>query len=331
MTNCFAQKKVNKDDVLTISTPYQQFYSKYLNSEGIPIRSSKVVSDTALKIASEKLKKLLEQTPIIRNNLIANSVELHIIGKNQQTSDLPEYRELKGLKFIDNGSLTDVDTRTRGMGGIYASCGEENLLGLPKDRYSDGYDICTHEFSHTIMGFGLDSILLKKISLQYRSSMDKGLWKGVYASTNEQEYWAELSTWYFGAHGDFMQNNQPAPGPAALKAYDLGGYNLLDSIYSGKINPNKIIKKSNSVARNTPSLPSEQKSKFNVINNSKKELRIFWIDYSGKSILEKTVPPSTSFSKDTFYNNVWLIEGGHTPFYIKVFDPICNIELSKDF
>lgn len=327
----FGQKNVSKDSVIKITPPYQQFYSKYLNNEGIPIRSGDVVSDTALKIASGKINTLLKQIPIVRSNLVANGVELHIIGKNQQTSDLPEYWEMKGLKYIDNGILTDVDTRTRGMGGIYASCGEENLLGLPGDRYAGGYDICTHEFSHTIMGFGLDSILLKKINLQYHSSIGKGLWKGAYASTNEQEYWAELSTWYFGAHGDFVQNTLTLSGPSALKAYDLAGYNLLDSIYSGKINPKKIIKKSTSVPRNTPSLVSDQKSKLNIINNSKKDLRIFWVDYNGKSILEKTIPPSTSFSKDTFYNHVWLIDGGQTPIYIKVFDPICNIELSKNF
>jgi len=48
------------------------------------------------------------------------------------------------------------DPRTRGLGGLLTSCGEENLLGLEKDRYR-GRDICVHEFAHNILGYGVPS------------------------------------------------------------------------------------------------------------------------------------------------------------------------------
>lgn len=50
-----------------------------------------------------------------------------------------------------------LDDRGRGYGGFHASCGEENLLRLPCDRYRDHRDILTHEFAHTCLSWGLGS------------------------------------------------------------------------------------------------------------------------------------------------------------------------------
>ena len=92
-------------------------------------------------------------------------------------SDLPEYRHLRGkrgdyaaealndprrcvrhgvwaersedgrsfrLPLHSAESLT-IDERTRGMGGVQASCGEENLLGIEVDPRYANRDILTHE------------------------------------------------------------------------------------------------------------------------------------------------------------------------------------------
>ena len=48
-----------------------------------------------------------------------------------------------------------LDERGRGYGGFHASCAEENLLKLPSDRWADHRDICTHEFAHTCLTWGL--------------------------------------------------------------------------------------------------------------------------------------------------------------------------------
>jgi hypothetical protein len=334
ITNCsIAQNTITEiNAVQKISPPYQGFYAKYLDNQGIAIRSAEIVSDSALLVASKKLNYLLKGMPIVRKNLIMNGIELHIIGKNQKTSDLPEFKEMKGVQYMDNGSMTDIDERTRGMGGIYASCGEENLLNLKGDKYAGGYDICIHEFSHSIMDFGLDSLVRSKIVSQYISSVKtQGLWKGAYAATNEQEYWAELTTWYFGAHGDYMKGNKPTAGPKGLKSYDPQGYKLIDSIYNGKILSTLIKKKSQILFSKIPSSHSEQKSKLIIINNSKKTLKLSWVDYHGVEVPLSEILPSTTFSKDTYYAQVWLIDNGKTKTYVKIFDSRCNIELSKDF
>ena len=44
-----------------------------------------------------------------------------------------------------------IDERTRGMGGLEASCGEENLLAPDDEPKYAGRDILTHELAHTLM------------------------------------------------------------------------------------------------------------------------------------------------------------------------------------
>src|SRR5205807_820888 len=127
-------------------------------------------------------------------------VELHITGRSQVTTDLPEWRQDKGKPLAEYNGLTR-DQRTRGMGGRLVSCGEENLLRLRGDRYH-GRDICIHEFAHAIRNFGITRTIRAQFDEQYHRSLGKGLWKGSYAATNRDEFFAELSMWYFGTHGD---------------------------------------------------------------------------------------------------------------------------------
>ena len=222
-----------------LAPPEQGFFSKQLNYEGILIKASADVDDKALLEARHRLALLLQHLPQVSDNLSRKGAELHIIGKNQVTSDLPDYRDLKGKKIYEGG-LT-VDERTRGLGGLHTSCGEENLLHLPHDRYR-GCDICVHEFAHNIQDEGVDSAVRAKIRAQYHRSLEQGLWQGSYAATNESEFFAELTMWYFGTHGNLgMTSPKPANGPQGLKTYDPAAYTLLDDFYSGRI-PIKRLK-----------------------------------------------------------------------------------------
>ncbi len=219
--------------ITQIVPPEKEFFSKRLDYEGIAIKAHKDVDDKALYEAHHRLDMMLRHLPDVRANLKQAGAELHIIGRNQVTSDLPEHQHLKGKKIYD-GKLT-VDERTRGLGGLLTSCGEENLLRLPEDRYK-GRDICVHEFAHNIQGKGMSGAVRQKIREQYRSSLEKGLWKGSYAASNESEFFAELTMWYFGTHGDLnMTGPKPESGPEGLRAYDAEAYQLLDDFYTGRI------------------------------------------------------------------------------------------------
>lgn len=218
-----------------ITPPEKDFFSKVLDFHGIPIKAPEVVVDDALLAASNRLSLLLDNQPTVISNLVAAGAELHIIGRDQVTSDLPEHLHLKGKSLSEYNGLT-VDQRTRGLGGLLTSCGEENLLKLDNDRYR-GRDICLHEFSHNIRNHGIPRDIRARFDEQYKNSLDKGLWVKSYAGSNPDEFFAELTMWYFGTHGDLhMTGPKPANGREGLRQYDPDAFALFDDFYSGRIN-----------------------------------------------------------------------------------------------
>lgn len=225
------------DLVITrIDPPERAFFEKKAMCLGIPIKAPGVVEDAAIQEAGRRLKMVLANLPKANANLIKAGAELHIIGRNQGTSDLPEFRHLKGKPFQGKPTekVTTIDERTRGMGGLQWSCGEENLLKLANDRYF-GRDICVHEFAHTLMNYGLSKAMRQTIGATMKTAIAVGRWKGAYASSDSNEYFAELTMWYFGTHGDTPRGSDvPKPGRDALKNYDPDGYKLLDDLYSGR-------------------------------------------------------------------------------------------------
>ncbi len=225
----------NSQHVITfIYPPERGFYAKRLDYEGIPIKAPKEVADEALFAARGRLSMMLSNLPSIRAKLHAAGTELHIIGRDQVTSDLPEHRKLKGKPLDEYHGLT-VDQRTRGLGGRLVSCGEENLLKLEKDRYR-GRDICVHEFAHNIRNYGMPREVRARFDQQHQRSLAKGLWQKSYAGSNADEFFAELTMWYFGTHGDLhMTGTKPDNGPDGLKNYDPEAFALLDEFYSGRM------------------------------------------------------------------------------------------------
>ena len=222
---------------ITVIDPLESgFFAKRLDYEGIAIKAPTNVVDEALFAAYGRLSMMLSNLPSVRVKLRSAGAELHIIGRDQVTTDLPEWRHDKGKRLDEYHGLTR-DERTRGMGGLLTSCGEENLLRLENDHYR-GRDICVHEFAHNILGQGASRTVREKVREQLRRSLDGGLWVGSYGGSNHDEFFAELSMWYFGTHGDLgMKGSKPGNGRAGLKAYDPEAFTLLDDFYSGRMEP----------------------------------------------------------------------------------------------
>ncbi len=225
---------VERPKIAVLDPPENGYFSKQLSFQGIPIKAHAVVSDEALFAAWDRLSTMLGHLPMVVSNVVAAKVELHIIGKDQVTTDLPEWRRDKGKPLAEYNGLTR-DQRTRGMGGRLTSCGEENLLKLAKDKYH-GRDICLHEFAHAVRNYGMDAQIRDRFDEQYRRSIGKGLWVKGYAASNPDEFFSELTMWYFGTHGDMNMNDpKPQDGPDGLKNYDPEAFNLFDDFYRGRI------------------------------------------------------------------------------------------------
>src|SRR4051812_29131206 len=98
--------------ICTLDPPEKGFFAKTLSFHGIPIKAPKEVAGEALIAAYERLSMMLSNQPAVISNLVTAGAELHIIGREQMTSDLPEHRHLKGKKLKEYHGLT-VDERTR--------------------------------------------------------------------------------------------------------------------------------------------------------------------------------------------------------------------------
>jgi len=220
--------------ITVIDPPEYGFFAKQMDFHGIPIKAPAVVVVVAMYAAYDRIAMETKNLPMVVSNLVSAGAELHIIGRNQVTTDLPEWRHDKHVPLDEYNGLTR-DQRTRGMGGFFTSCGEENLLNLPTDHYR-GRDICLHEFAHEIRDVGLPDDVVARFDKQYSRSLTNGLWVNSYAGSNPDEYFAELTMWYFGTHGDLtMTGPKPENGPEGLKKYDPEAYALFDDFYSGRI------------------------------------------------------------------------------------------------
>ena len=287
------------------------FYSKLLSCDGIPVRAAAVVEDNALILACQKIQTMLANAPIARQNLVAKGAELHIIGASQNDSDLPEHRYQRGEAYVDSlGHTTDIDKRTRGVGGVYSSCGEENLLHLAGDRYKNGFDICVHEFAHDIMDNGFDPAIQQEIARVYHASTGKGLWRGAYAAVNPQEYFAELSTWYFGARGNYVHDQEPAAGPDGLRAYDPAGYELLDNLYSGRIQPAPAyMLVARRAGQGDVSGSGTRAAQLVLVNNTRVRYQLLWISPTGAATAYGKLEPYSRFAINTSIGQVWEVSG----------------------
>jgi alpha-glucosidase len=161
----------------------------------------------------------------VRQELIKRRVRFVVMAPTEMTTDVPEQAHMDSEYW---------DRRARGLGGRICSCGEENLLNLPGDRYSNE-NILIHEFSHTIHNYGLrrlDAEFNSRLTELYDDAMDKGLWKNTYAATNPGEYWAEAVQSYFdcnaaprrGVHNEVDTREE-------LKEYDPDLFALIDESF----------------------------------------------------------------------------------------------------
>ena len=151
------------------------FFSKQVVCKGISIKAHKDVADAALLEAQRRIGRMLAHMPTVVENLVDVGAEMHIIGKNQENSDLPYLRHWKGKAYESYGkTFASFDERNRGIGGVLSSCGEENLLKLPLDRYADHRDICSHEFAHAVFGLGLSANVQATVRNQFQKVQSQG-------------------------------------------------------------------------------------------------------------------------------------------------------------
>jgi len=171
------------------------FYAKRVRVHGFPIVGSERVSDAALLEAAWILERVTAHRREMLGVMATNKVKLAVMAWNEFTTDVPEHAHLKPRVYWNR--------RARGLGATPAvptvSCAEENLLAFPGDPYSTE-NILIHEFAHALHETAmnvLDPTFDTRLKAAYEEARQRGLWKGTYADSNRNEYWAEgVQSWF---------------------------------------------------------------------------------------------------------------------------------------
>ena len=213
------------------------FYQKYIETEGLYVTSSGKVSDEALLKACDIISLMLAKRPDVKAHMVKKGCHVMIIGKDEETCDLPEFAHICNCE----DSIKYWNWRARGFGGapedeFSSSCGEENLLALPQDKYV-GENILIHEFAHLVHTVGIVGVepdFNERLEALRQNAIRKGLWEKTYAVSNKEEYFAECVQSFFNCN----RYAEPANGVhnwvnrrTKLKAYDPDMYRLLQEYF----------------------------------------------------------------------------------------------------
>ncbi len=201
---------------------FDPFFEKYLDGNGIPVLASAAVSDDAVRTACIIVVRMLSKRDDVRQAMIGQQMRVAIIGRNEVTTDIPEYRNL-------NAMFPQQDwNRLRGVGATImipvSSVGEENLLCLQDDIFA-GEKLLVQTFATAVLlGLGdADNTFEPRLRDAYDAAINAGLWRNTYAEVNDIEYYAEGVQSWFDANLDVAQpdgNNGPVNTRAELRAYD---------------------------------------------------------------------------------------------------------------
>ena len=200
-----------------------RFYAKYLDGDGIPVMASSMVDDKAVVAACQIVLHMVRKRQDVRDAMIRQHQSVTIIGVDEVTTDIPEYRNL--YQMYPNSSDWD---RLRGVGATtiipVASVGEENMLCLQNDVFA-GERLLVQTFA-TAVKLGVeaaDNTFKSRIRAAWDAATSAGLWRNTYAAVNEIEYYAEGVQSWFDANPDVAQTdgtNGPINTRGELKAYD---------------------------------------------------------------------------------------------------------------
>jgi len=199
---------------------YGDFYAKMCRvpDTDIFVIAPDSISDDAVRRAAYLTDVLLSAVPEIRHHLSVNGMAVMLYD-----DELPPDLAFTSLRVDDAYGVAGWTDRFP-----FVAADEYTLLC--KTNIID--EVLIHELGH-IVELSLQMNVHTRLMLAYsRSVRDDGLWRGDYADTNFQEWWAEGVEMYF--NGYYL----PWPGrwvntKDELREYDPRLYDLIDEVFNG--------------------------------------------------------------------------------------------------
>ena len=191
------------------------FYQKYLDAGGVVVVAPSEVSDKKMAQAQEILTGLLSHLPGLIETLVANRTRIAIFEYREGEGgviQLPEFRHL-----LENPTGMALRSPTGWVAAV------------PEHDYYCG--LFVHEFAH-LVHFAIEEQLnsgeyISRLIDAYNAAMNAGLWQGEYASTNTEEYFAEIvKFWLWGSLPESLASNN-----FELEDYDPEAARLVKEVF----------------------------------------------------------------------------------------------------
>lgn len=191
------------------------FYQKYFDAGGVVAVAPGEVSDKKMAQAQEILTGLLSHLPGLLETLAAKRARIAIF----------EYREGEGgvIQLPEFRHLLEDPT------GMALRSPTGWVAAVPEHDYYCG--LFVHEFAH-LVHFAIEEQLnsgeyISRLIDAYNAAMNAGLWQGEYASTNTEEYFAEIvKFWLWGTLPESLVSNS-----SKLEDYDPEAAKLVNELF----------------------------------------------------------------------------------------------------
>ncbi len=194
------------------------FYQQWIDVGGLPVVASATVNSYAIREAAWLITQMIGHRADVLRALAQNRVRFAVMAHDELTTDIPEHSDLVPAGYWDR--------RARGLGPTpqrpATSSGEENLLSYHGDPYWSE-SILIHEFSHAIHEMALNTIEPEfddRLGRAFDEAVRRRLWRGTYAITNKEEYWAEGAQSWFDANRENDDEHNHVNTREELKTYD---------------------------------------------------------------------------------------------------------------
>ncbi|MFP2925285.1 hypothetical protein ACLESO_08715 [Pyxidicoccus sp. 3LG] len=199
------------------------------HSGGVEIRANGV-RQSAIDETLRLTREMTASRPDIAERMRASNHMVVIIPTGAKLTDVAEFQSLRGQQTFDGRNWDDV----RGVANVTLPDGrsataipEENLSELGTDAYGGNFSVGIHEFAHAIHQHGVSPEERQAIRAAFDAQTARGgPFTDAYASSNDFEYFAQLTNAYFGRN-EGQGNN----GAQWVQTHDPQAFALLQQIY----------------------------------------------------------------------------------------------------
>jgi hypothetical protein len=197
-------------------------YTQRREAAGFIIVANANVEPGALDEAAATVERVFRNNDL-EQELVAEGAYVIVADRNQGVLDLPEFR------CLDSARNQDFFSHVCGVADRadypVVTVNELDLLGNRRGPCG-GLNILYHELGHLVQGWTLSPADYIDIRYFYQDALSAGKYKGDYAATNANEYFAEATQAYFlSAEGRGTRDRD------WLREYDPQIYELLDRLY----------------------------------------------------------------------------------------------------